>query len=175
MSHVQMNSHLRKTAVSGAKGLFALLLCMGAACASAAQEIKSFVRGSYQQIVSAHAGKPFILNFWSLTCSYCMVELGMLNKLARKYPKLDLVLVSTDTAEEEKLVSATLEKVSPKKAEAWLFADSYADRLRFEVDRHWYGELPRTYFFSANDEVTAISGKLDEAELERWLEQQGFH
>ncbi len=104
-----------------------------------------------------------------------MVELGMLKKLARKYPKLDLVLVSTDTPEEEKLVSATLEKASPEKAEAWLFADSYADRLRFEVDKHWYGELPRTYFFNANDEVTAISGKLDEAELERWIEQQGFH
>jgi len=156
-------------------GLCLTVLSCVPASTLAAQEIKPFVRGSYQQIIAARQGKPFIISFWSLTCSYCMVELGMLKKLARKYPKLDLVLVSTDTPEEEKLVSATLEKASPEKAEAWLFADSYADRLRFEVDKHWYGELPRTYFFNANDEVTAISGKLDEAELERWIEQQGFH
>lgn len=138
----------------------------------AAQEIKPFVRGSYQQIIAARQGNPFIVNFWSLTCSYCMVELTMLKKLAKKYPKLDLVLVSTDTPEEEKLVATTLKKVSPRKAEAWLFADSYTDRLRFEVDKMWQGELPRTYFFSAKNEVKAFSGKLEPEEVEQWIKEQ---
>ncbi|MDP2761084.1 MAG: redoxin domain-containing protein [Sideroxyarcus sp.] len=151
------------------------VLSLAPASTLAAQEIKPFVRGSYQQIIAARQGTPFIISFWSLTCSYCMVELGMLKKLANKYPKLDLVLVSTDTPEEEETVAATLAKIAPGRAEAWLFADSYADRLRFEVDRQWYGELPRTYIFNAKNEVTAISGKIDEAELERWIEQQGFH
>lgn len=141
----------------------------------AAQEIKPFVRGSYQQIIAARQGRPFIISFWSLTCSYCMVELTMLKKLANKYPKLDLVLVSTDTPEEEKLVASALEKVSPRKAETWLFADSYADRLRFEVDKMWQGELPRTYFFSANNEVKAFSGKLEREEVEQWIKEQYAH
>lgn len=156
-------------------GLCLTVLSLAPASTLAAQEIKPFVRGSYQQIIAARQGTPFIISFWSLTCSYCMVELGMLKKLANKYPKLDLVLVSTDTPEEEETVAATLAKIAPGRAEAWLFADSYADRLRFEVDRQWYGELPRTYIFNAKNEVTAISGKIDEAELERWIEQQGFH
>ena len=145
---------------------------------SAGQEIKPFVRGSYQKIVAARQGKPFVLNFWSLTCSYCMVELEMFKKLARKYPNLDLVLVSTDTPEEEKSVSATLAKFSLGKAEAWVFADSYTERLRFEIDKKWQGELPRTYFYSANVgarravPVQAISGKLEYKEVEQWVKQQ---
>lgn len=138
----------------------------------AAQEIKPFVSGSYQQIVAARQGKPFIVNFWSLTCSYCMVELAMLKKLKKNYPKIDLVLVSTDTPEEEKAVSATLAKFSLGKAEAWVFADSYTERLRFEIDKKWQGELPRTYFFSPKKEVTAISGKLEYKEVEQWAKEQ---
>lgn len=133
---------------------------------------KPFVRGSFEQIVSARQGKPFILNFWSLTCGYCAVELEMLKKLIKKYPRLDLVLVSTDTQEEEKAVAATLAKFSLGKAESWIFADSFAERLRFEVDRKWQGELPRTYFFSPGKEVKAISGKLEYHELEQWVTEQ---
>ena len=96
----------------------------------------------------------------------------MLKKLIKKYPKLDLVLVSTDTPEEEKDISATMAKFSLGKAESWVFADSYAERLRFEVDRKWQGELPRTYFFSAKNEVTAISGKLELGEVEQWIKEQ---
>lgn len=141
--------------------------------AVAAQEIKPFVRGSHQQIVVARQGKPFILNFWSLTCSYCMVELEMLKKLAAKYPKLDLVLVATDTPEEAQAVSATLAKFSLGKAEAWVFADSYTERLRFEIDRKWQGELPRTYFFSAaKNEMVAVSGKVEQEEVEQWIREQ---
>lgn len=153
-------------------GLCLVVLSFSPTPALAAQEIKPFVRGSYREIVAARRGKPFIVNFWSLSCSYCKVELVMLKKLARKYPALDLVLVSTDTPEEEKEISATLAEYSLGKAEAWLFADSFADRLRFEVDRTWQGELPRTYFFGAQGEVNGISGKLEQKALEQWIEEQ---
>ena len=148
------------------------VLALTPAATVAAQEVRPFVRGSYQQIVSARQGKPFIISFWSLSCSYCKVELTMLKKLAKKYPRLDLVLVSTDTQEEEKMVSATLAKLPLGKAETWLFADDYADRLRFEIDKKWYGELPRTYFFNANKEVKAVSGKLEQSEVEQWIKEQ---
>lgn len=153
-------------------GLCLGILSIAPSTAMAAQEIKPFVRGSYQQIVSARQGKPFIINFWSLTCSYCKVELGMFKKLAKKYPKLDLVLVSTDSPEETKSVAATLAKFSLGKAEAWVFADSYTERLRFEVDKKWFGELPRTYFISADNEVKAFSGKLGQDEVEQWIKEQ---
>ncbi len=156
-------------------GLCLTVLSFAPASTFATQEIKPFVRGSYQQIIAARQGKPFIISFWSLSCTHCMDEMAMLKKLSKKYPKLDLVLVSTDTPEEIKLVAATLEKVSPRSAETWIFADSYGDRLRFEVDKQWYGELPRTYFFNAKNEVTAISGKLEQKEVEQWIKEQYGH
>ena len=148
------------------------VLLFSPAQAQAAQEIKPFVSGSYRQIVAARLGKPFVVNLWSLTCSYCKVELSMFKELAGKYPMLELVLISTDTPEEEKLVAATLAKFSLGKAEAWVFADSYTERLRFEIDRQWQGELPRTYFFSAKGEVNAISGELEQKEVEQWVKEQ---
>lgn len=153
-------------------GVCSTVLFFAQASTLAAQEIKPFVRGSYQQIISARQGKPFIIGFWSLSCTHCMDELAMLKKLSKKYPKLDLALVSTDMPEEERAVAATLEKVSPKNAEAWLFADSFAERLRFEVDKKWYGELPRTYFYNADNEVTAISGRIEEKKVEQWIKEQ---
>lgn len=157
-----------KRHLSAAGLCFGLLL---AAQSAAAQELKPFVRGSYQQIVSARAGKPFIVSFWSLSCTYCATELSMLGKLLEKHRGIDLVLVSTDTPLDEAAIKATLDKSALGKAESWVYADSHADRLRYEVDREWHGELPRTYFFAAGEDARAASGKLDEAEVERWIRQ----
>lgn len=157
--------------ISALAGLCLAVLLLAPA-AQAEQELKPFVRGSYQQIVSARQGKPFILNFWSVSCGYCKIELSMLKKLSKKYPKLDIVLVSTDTPEEEKSVAGALAKFSLNSAEAWLFSDSYTERLRYEIDKTWQGELPRTYFFGANNEVKASSGKVEQDEVEQWVKAQ---
>ncbi|OGS92010.1 MAG: hypothetical protein A2Z95_03850 [Gallionellales bacterium GWA2_60_18] len=155
-----------------AVGLCLALLLASQSVAFAAQELKPFVRGSYQQIVSARAGKPFIVAFWSVNCTYCAAELSMFGKLLEKYRGLDLVLVSTDTPPDEPAITATLAKFALGKAENRVFADSHADRLRYEVDSEWYGELPRTYFFAAQEDAKAASGKLEQAEVERWIKQQ---
>lgn len=148
------------------------LVMLSGSSSAMAQEIKPFARGSFQQLVSARQGKPFIINFWSLSCVYCRDELGMLKKLSKKYPRLDLILVSTDTPGEVKDISATLSEFSLNKAEAWVFADSNVERLRFEIDRKWYGELPRTYFINAKSEVKAISGKIEQKDVEQWINEQ---
>ena len=157
------------------KWLFGMLLCCGAACASAAQEAQPFVRGSYQQIVSMHAGKPFIVAFWSLTCTNCRDDLAMFGKLARKYRDFDLVLVATDSPEQNEEIAQTLQHYRLEHAESWVFADNFAERLRFEVDAQWYGELPRTYFHDAQGHVMALSGTLDHEQTERWIRESRKH
>lgn len=165
-----------KFGVSLIQWLLALLLYLSAVCAFAAQEVKPFVHGSQQQIISAHAGKPFIISFWSLTCTNCRDDLVLFGKLAKKYRSLDLVLVSTDSPEQEQEIMSTLQHYRLGRAglgriEPWVFADSYAERLRFEVDPQWYGELPRTYFFDAGGHSTAISGTIDRGQVERWVRE----
>lgn len=99
----------------------------------------------------------------------------MFMELVRKYPKFDLVVISTDTPEEVDSVSDTLNTFSLGKSETWLFADSNTDRLRYEIDKKWYGELPRTYFFGADGKTNALSGKLEQKDVEQWIkEQYGF-
>ncbi len=135
-----------------------------------AQELKPFVRGSQQVIVASHQDKPFILALWSLDCTHCIDDMALLGKLSKKYRNLDLVLVSTDSPEQTQQIARTLQHYRLSHADSWVFADGYVERLRFEVDPQWYGELPRTYFFDASGHSTAISGKIDRKEIEHWIQ-----
>ena len=153
------------------KRIFALLLCLSTACAFAAQETRPFVHGSRHAIVAAHQGKPFILALWSLDCTHCRDDLALLGKLQSRYPALDVVLVSTDTPMQQSEIQAVLEKYALQRAESWVFSDSYADRLRYEIDSQWYGELPRTYFFDASGVAIAVSGKIRLEPTENWVKK----
>jgi thiol-disulfide isomerase/thioredoxin len=150
----------------------ALLLCLSAAGASAGQEVRSFVRGSQQAIVAAHQGKPFVLALWSLDCTHCRDDLALLGKLLAKHRTLDVVLVATDMPAQRPEIQTVLNRYALQRAESWVFADSYVERLRFEIDAQWYGELPRTYFFDAAGGSTAVSGKIERDQVERWIKSQ---
>lgn len=130
---------------------------------------KSFIQGSMKEVASTHAGKPFILAFWSLSCVHCKANLEQFGKLLQQHPQLSLVLVSTDTPEEREALMATLEKYRLEKLQTWVFADPFVERLHFEIDRRWRGELPRTYLYDATHQARAITGKLDEADTGRWV------
>jgi len=157
----------------------ALLLALSASCVFAAAETQPLLRGSYQKIIAAHAGKPFIVALWSVSCTHCGADLEIFERLAKQYSNFNLVLISTDTPEQEAVIARTLHSYNlgrtrlgqkrPGKIESWVFADSYSERLRFEIDAQWYGELPRTYFFDDKGIASGISGVLDAEETERWL------
>lgn len=145
---------------------FALLATLFVGVAAA--DVRPFVAGSLKQIQSEHAGRPFILTLWSGTCVHCPAELKALGELARKHPGLDIVLVAADTPDE----AAQLEKLAQGyglgKQSQWVFADAQPERLRFDIDRRWYGELPRTYFFDARHQREGRSGVIAPAHLENW-------
>ncbi len=149
--------------------LFALALLF--AVPAPAQEIKPFVTGSHAQLLAQHRDQPFILAFWSLSCAHCQEEFALLREFARTHPGVALVLVSTDTPQDSDAIAATLRNNGLDGAPAWVFADDVPERLRFEVDRRWRGELPRTYLHRPDGSVQALSGKLDRKILEDWLDR----
>lgn len=136
--------------------------------------LKPFQRGSVQAIVEARHGRPFILSFWSVDCAHCYRELEQLAALAKAYPQLDLVLVSTDTPASEKEITATLSRYALTHAERWVFADDFVERLRFEVDPRWHGELPRAYLYGPGKRIETLTGKPDPGRLTRWLRANGY-
>ncbi len=130
-----------------------------------AQELKPFTPESLAQITASRAGAPFVLAFWSLTCAHCQQELADFGRRSTA----NLVLVSTDTPAEAEAIRATLVRHGLENAEAWVFADEFGERLRYAVDRHWAGELPRSYFYATDGARRAVSGHPETALLDRWL------
>ena len=146
---------------------WALLLAASAQAEDAA--LKRFVPGSAKAIIEARAGRPFILTFWSVDCVHCRAELEQLAALSRAHRALEVVLVSTDGPEASREVSAALRPYRFARMESWVFADAFAERLRFEVDRRWRGELPRTYLYRPDGRAEAVTGAIAPQQLEAWL------
>jgi thiol-disulfide isomerase/thioredoxin len=151
--------------------LLALVLLFASGAAMA--EVRPFVRGSWQVLVAAHAGKPLVVHFWSLTCAPCIAEMPQWKALQKAHPEMSLVMVSTDPPDQAKRQEALLARNGLAGVQQWTFADSFAERLRFEVDRRWRGELPMTRLVGTDGKVEAITGTVTPAALDGWLARQG--
>lgn len=149
----------------------ALLISMFLACADPAyaDNVRHFTANSYNQIEQARAGKPFVLAFWSVSCSHCPSELRALARLQRQYPQLEIVLVATDTPQDAADASHLAAEYGLAGSEQWIFADEVPERLRFAIDRRWHGELPRTYFFDGRSAPAGVSGVIPPEKLEAWV------
>ena len=137
--------------------------------AGAAESIRPFTLGSLEQVLGAREGKPFILVFWSLDCQYCPTELKMLSELKRSHPAMDIVLIATDSVSDAPQLISRAESYGMSKVEQWVFAEDMPERLRFEIDRRWYGEVPRTYFYDQKHQREARTGLINKKFFEDWL------
>lgn len=150
--------------------LLAALLCAGNAVAAGAAAVQPMKPGSLAGILAARQGKPFIVAYWSVACAHCPKELRALGELRRQYPRLDLVLVSTDTPADADEAGRLAAGYGLAAAEQWIFAVDAPERLRAEIDPRWHGELPRTAFYDREHRVQAVSGVIAEKRLRAWAE-----
>lgn len=132
-------------------------------------ETKAFGQGSWQRITEAHRDRPLVVHLWSLTCAPCLVELPHWRDMIRRHPDLDVVFVATDPLEETPRLERALARAGLAGRESWAFADPFVERLRFEIDRSWHGELPITRLIATDGSVETVTGNLDEARLGQWL------
>ena len=132
-----------------------------------------FGRGSWQQLRQQHAGRPMIVHFWGVTCGPCLAELPRWGEIIREEQGVDIVLVAADPVIAEKnTVAGVLAKAGCAAAENWIFADPFTERLIYEVDPNWGGELPYTLLVGTDASVTAILGEVNFAELRVWSTAQ---
>lgn len=150
------------------RAFFAALALLASASLSAA-ELRPFDAQSPKTIKQALAGKPFVLVFWSLYCAPCREEMAQWGALQRKYPNVPIVLVSTDSIQERRTVESFLGRYELGRVQTWIFADEFAERLRYAIDPSWRGELPRTYFFDSSHRAEARSGLTGAKQLETWI------
>ena len=136
-------------------------------------ELKPFVRGSWQDVLRSHAGRPTLVHFWGVTCGPCKVELPLLGQFMKDHSELAVVMISADLVPNlPGAARAMLEKAGLGSAENWIFSDGFVERLRFEIDPAWQGEIPRTLLIGRDGTVTTIEGSAEIPDLEKWLDQQ---
>ena len=152
--------------------LVALLgFCLPPEQARAAAASKSFDASSLAAIKAAHAGRPFVLAFWSISCAPCLADMADWRKLRMRYPAVPILLVNTDAVADGQRVRDALARFPPGNVEHWRFSDDFAERVRYSVDPSWRGELPRTYFFDRSHKPELVTGRLDGAWMDSWFDR----
>lgn len=137
----------------------------------AAAEFRPFSSGSLKQITNARSGQPFLLVLWSVDCPPCLKELQEIGQLKSQFTPNGLVLISTDSTDLTADVQQILAQYGLADAENWQFTAGFPERLRYQIDPNWYGELPRAYFYDAQHKRAGKSGALSRELLQQFIEQ----
>ncbi len=125
--------------------------------------------GGMASIRARHLGAPVIVHLWGLTCAPCLAEMPKWGRLAREVPKGALLFIETEQISPSRLHSI-VSAAGLLRAEHWVFSPvANEDRLRFEIDPEWQGELPRTLFITADGAIHGVSGDTDFKTVRRWL------
>ncbi len=155
--------------------LLSSLLCLAFNSVKAESlTILPFVKGSFAEIKNLHQGKPFVVVFWSESCSYCMIELAMFAKYQQQYSDVALITVATDAFLEDEVVRNVLNQSQLELKQAWVFAEQFPEAIYVDVNKRWRGELPVTHFFDRNHQETRHMGIINEDELVEWLSAQSM-
>lgn len=136
-----------------------------------AAKIQPFIPGSYRQILANHTKQPFLLVLWSVNCPSCMKDMALLGDIHKNQPELNIILLAADDLSATEQVQNILQKLHLTDLESWVFADDNDRKLRFEIDSKWYGEIPRTYFFNAAQQRTAVSGVLSKNKYDEMIDK----
>lgn len=129
-------------------------------------ELKQFLPASFHKMLDSRPGQPLMLTIWSKTCTICMQKMPLLSELKKAWPDIHVITLSTDDVADSNQIKEILDEHGLDTAENWIFADSNAQRLRYEIDPKWFGELPRTYFIDKTGQRKGISGGLSREQYE---------
>lgn len=141
--------------------LLALSVCIRSAPAVAEDKIQALEPGSFGRIVAAGKGKPLVVMIWSLTCDYCEPSFDALAD-SKRSKGLEVVTIATDRADDHEAAQLIRKKLSRHglTANSWAFGTAPAERLRYDVDPKWRGEMPRTYWIRSDGKMRAYSGMI---------------
>ncbi len=138
---------------------------------SFAYEFMPFDMNTRTVIEKRYIDQPLIISFWSIDCPYCIDDLKKLGKALSKNTNVKLITVCVDGKESAKKAERILSQANLPKHEKYQYAEVDEDRLRYNIDPAWYGELPRTYFYDAAHQVTPLSGKISNSFLDKWFKK----
>ena len=137
-----------------------------------AVDLQSFKIDSVEQIVNAKSQQDHLVILWSFDCPPCIKELQKISDLHQQYPEYQLTLINTDSIDEQGRVKKILKQYNLAGLDNWGFANTDEEKLRFDIDPRWFGDLPRSYFFPLEGKVKRLRGALTSAELLALFQQE---
>ncbi len=128
---------------------------------------------SYPKTVAAQKGKVVLVNFWATWCEPCRKEMPELARLAKGIKGLELITISADEPEDEKIALEFL-------AKAGVGSPVYAKRAKNDdkfinaIDPKWSGALPALILYDrGGKKVKSWIGETDlkalRAEIQKLL------
>lgn len=138
-------------------------------CAAQAAEFKAYGRGSFAELRRQHLGRPLIVHFWSVGCPPCLAELPEWAKIASQRKAVDIVFVNADRDDDRPRAQSRLERAGLSGALHYGFADDFVERLYFEADPTWRGELPFTALIGADGSLVTVTGAVDDPLISAWF------
>ncbi len=145
--------------------VFSLISC------SEPQPTNAFVKGSFGQIQQTYQDKPHLIVFWSQDCAYCMKEFTFLAEVMAQSGNIKLITVATDPFLSSDSIQMLHQTNNLMDAERWVFSDPISEKLYFDVDKSWRGELPLMFLVNDKNEVTKHMGIMTQAKFVTWIKQ----
>lgn len=145
-----------------------ILLC---SC-SQQQPVHDFVKGSFASLQQRYHDRPHLIVFWSQDCVYCLKELTLFAKALSATQQVKLITVATDPFLAKSVIRKLHHENHLDNAEPWVFANKVPERLYFDVDKNWRGELPLVILVDKHNKVSKHLGAMTETELLTWVKQQ---
>jgi hypothetical protein len=134
------------------------------------QELLEFTRGSFREILQSVKGQPAIIHFWGATCGPCLVELPQWGEFLAGRPGAHIFMIHAEALPRNpRLLPEIIRRSGLIRARNWAFGDESSERLRFEIDPAWQGELPATMFVAANGTRHLAIGPAGFEAIRRWL------
>lgn len=153
-------------------GLLVAATCLWIGAATAGP-LEPFGCGSWKRILEAHAGRPLVVHFWGLSCAPCRKEMPRWGQILEQRPDAPIVMINADLVPNEiEDAQAFLDQSGLAGAESWIFEDRFVERLRYEIDPQWHGEIPLTVLIASNGTRTVIEGAAPASAVLDWLEVQ---
>jgi thiol-disulfide isomerase/thioredoxin len=133
-------------------------------------EIQEFSKAGFEQLKKENLGKQWLMVLWSVDCPACFKELALLKKIHQSQPDIAVIIVNADDnnevdSERKKIIASYQLSSLPN----YYFADNSGDESRYIIDSSWFGELPRSYFVTADGKFHGKSGLIDEQLMKKWL------
>ncbi|MGA8171191.1 MAG: hypothetical protein WB816_10250 [Methylocystis sp.] len=159
--------------VKHARAVVFVGILLALAGAAAPVEFKPYGRGTFAELRKQHVGRPLAVHFWSVTCPSCLAELSEWAKIAREKQALDIVFVNADQDNDRPRAQGRIEKAGLAGFTHYGFADDFVERLYFEADKSWRGELPFTALIGANGDLVTVTGTIDDPLIANWMAKAG--